>query len=268
MKWLQDNPVGVALASVSGVFVLIAVAMAIVWNLPVAVDMNEIEVSEESDPDVVLAASPLADLDEFKIIDERPVFNVTRLPVIDEVVEEEALTEDVSIAVKDPPDVRLTGVIITPEMKIATLTPSKNETDLVMAHEGESLTGEFVGWKVGRVNSRAVVLNSSDGQQLRLELQVHDQAIKEPPKPVKPVAAKPVEEQLMGEDGQPMSRAEQIRQRIADRREELRLEQEQLQEQEEAQAARAAPPSDYQKAILNMMSPKKKDSGNNDKNGG
>ena len=53
-----------------------------------------------------------------------------------------------SIEVKDAPDVRLTGVVITPGMKIASLTPADTNIETVMAHEGESLTGEFVGWQV------------------------------------------------------------------------------------------------------------------------
>ena len=36
MKWLQDNPLGMALAGISGFFVLLALIMAIVWSLPVS----------------------------------------------------------------------------------------------------------------------------------------------------------------------------------------------------------------------------------------
>jgi hypothetical protein len=95
-----------------------------------------------------------------------------------------------------------------------------------------------------------------------LDLQVHDVAIKEPPKPV--VKAEPEPEgQKQGEDGEPLSRAEQIRQRIAERREELR------QEQEEQQAGSGGrKPSTYQTAIRSMMNKKPKDTTSDDNKDG
>jgi hypothetical protein len=151
-------------------------------------------------------------------------------------------------------------------MKIASLTPADGKLENVMAHEGESLTGEYVGWLVSTVNPRTVVLESRDGKKLELDLQVHDIKIKEPPKPAVPEktaqAESGQEEQAAGEDGQPLSRAEQIRQRIAERREQLRL------EQEEQQAQSGAKPSDYQSAIRNLMKNKSKDKSSDDKNDG
>ena len=153
-----------------------------------------------------------------------------------------------------------------------------------MAHEGQSLTGEFVGWQVASVNPRLVVLESRDGQKLELELQVHDATIKEPPKPVE--QTKPTRpgsgagKQMAGDDDAPLSRAEQIRQRIAERREELRLEQEKQQSQSGTRAnngtrtnngtqtndgvranepGRASQPADYQSAIRALMNKKPKD---------
>jgi len=184
--------------------------------------------------------------------------------------------------------VKLTGVIITPDMKIATLTPASSSIESVMAHEGESLVGEYVGWRVGTVNPRTVVLTSNDGQQLKLELQVHDTAIKEPPKPVAMAqqavapntAGQASPDQVpppVGEDGQPLSRAEQIRQRIAERREELRLEQEaraantQTPAQKPEQGGGANKPpqtrSAYQDAIRNMMKRNKDDDSNGNTDG-
>ena len=119
---------------------------------------------------------------------------------------------------------------------------------------------------------RTVVLESRDGQKLELELQVHDVKIKEPPKPV--VAAKPAAaegEQPAGEDGQPLSRAEQIRQRIAERREELRREQEEQQAQRESNVKAVegtkSVPQNYQNAIRAMMN-KSKDKSSDDKKDG
>ncbi len=173
-----------------------------------------------------------------------------------------------TVAVKDAPDVRLTGVIITPSMKIASLTPADAKLENVMAHEGESLTGEFVGWQVSVVHPRSVVLESRDGQKLELDLQVHDIKIKTPPKPAAPAktAQAGQDSQAAGEDEQPLSRAEQIRQRIAERREELRLEQEEQQAQSGAKAAK--PRNQYQDAIRAMMKNNSKDKSSDDNKDG
>ncbi len=40
MKWLQDNPVGMILAAISGFFALLILVMTIVWNLPVSVETD------------------------------------------------------------------------------------------------------------------------------------------------------------------------------------------------------------------------------------
>ena len=229
MKWLQDNPLGMALAAVSGLFLLLVLGMAITWNLPVSVDETETGSEGADGNEAVLAARQIAAMRDLQVINEKPVFNETRLPVIDDGEDEDESAEDTTVTVKDAPDVKLTGVIITPGIKIASLTPSNEVLETVMAHEGQSLTGEFTGWQVSEVKPRSVVLKSSDGQSLALKLQVHDETIKEPPKPTPAQAARAEPDQdetMVGEDGEPLSRAEQIRQRIAERREELRLEQE------------------------------------------
>jgi hypothetical protein len=169
----------------------------------------------------------------------------------------------------------LTGVVITSLLKIASLTPADKNLETVMAHEGEALTGEFVGWQVTAVNPRTVVLESRDGQSLELDLQVHDVKIQEPPTPVIPATTAKAAIGAGGaaeeDDDEPLSRAEQIRQRIAERREELRLEQEAQQSQTGTQATASGQPekpSDYQSAIRALMKNKRKDQGSNDKEDG
>jgi len=276
MKWLQDNPLGMILAGVSGVFVLLALGMAIVWNLPVSVDVDEGGSGTATTGQVNLAAREIGDLDDYRVVNEKPVFNESRQPVIDD-LDDEQQGDDDSIEITDAPDVRLTGVVISPNLRIASLTPADGNLESVMAKEGDALTGEFIGWQVTKINPRAVTLESRDGQSLELDLQVHDAAIKEPPKPV---AAAPATAAAAGDgpgaqaadDGEePLSRAEQIRQRIAERREELRLEQEAQQSQNRTQVAapgKATTPSDYQSAIRAMMKNKSKDEGSDDKNDG
>lgn len=271
MKWLQDNPVGMILASISGFLLLLALAMTVVWNLPVSVETagsdKELAAADETN----LAMRPIGDLGEYHVINEKPVFNESRLPDIGE-TEDDLEVDDTTIAIKDAPAVKLTGVVITPESRFASLTPEDKNIENVMAREGESLTGEFVGWRVAEVNPRLVMLESRDGQSLKLELQVHDTKIEEPP-PVAP--ASPVLPGAGGgaaqEDEEPMSRAEQIRQRIAERREELRREAEEKQSQgstQENTANQPSQPPSYQSAIRALMKKQSKDQASNDKEDG
>ena len=279
MKWLQDNPLGMVLASISGVFALLALGMAIVGTLPVSVEAGLAEAETTSDNIANMTARQIGTLNDYQVVNERPVFNESRNPVIEE-GDGELSEDDSAIEVKDAPDVRLTGVVITPGMKIASLTPADGDLETVMAHEGDSLTGEFVGWQVTAVNPRTVVLESRDGQSLELDLQVHDATIKEPVVPVKaPVTAELSNAQALagktsestGEDDEPLSRAEQIRQRIAERRAELRQEQEAQQSQKVSQPGTTGSKTktkDYQSAIREMMKNKSKDQGGNDKTDG
>lgn len=279
MKWFQDNLLGMILASISGFFVLLALIMAIVGSLPVSVDTESAEAETTSGNQANMTARQIGALTEYQIVNEKPVFNESRMPVIGD-VDEELAEDDTAIEVKGAPDVRLTGVVITPGIKIASLTPADGNLETVMAHEGDSLTGEFVGWQVVAVNPRTVVLESRDGQSLELDLQIHDAKIQEPVVPVTaPISAALSNAQALagqvsestGEDDEPLSRAEQIRQRIAERRAELREEQEAQQSQSEAQAGSAGSKNktkDYQTAIREMMQNKNKDQSGNDKTDG
>ncbi len=279
MKWLQGNPLGIALVAVGGLLALLALGMAIAWNLPVAVDADDMVTDNVVADLTPLAAEDAGSLNDYRIVDERPVFNESRQPEIIEVEDVTEQTIDNTIVVKDAPEVKLTGVIITPAMKIASLTPVDTSQESVMAHEGQSLTGEYVGWQVNAVNPRDVVLRSNDGRQLELELQVHDVAIKEPPKP-KPVAkaAKAGQNKQTeadkaksgagaGDDKEPLSRAEQIRQRIAERRAELRREQEEQSNQSDDGGSRSRQANDSNSYQASMRDSRKDKNSNDDKDG-
>ncbi len=276
MKWLQDNPLGMILAAVSGVFVLLALGMAIVGSLPVSVEAAGADTQATPESTIALAARQIGTLGDYQVVNEKPVFNESRQPVIDDVIENDPDGVD-EFEVKDAPDVKLTGVVITPSMKIASLTPANGDIETVRAHEGESLTGEFVGWQVAAVNPRTVILESRDGQSLELDLQVHDTKIQEPVASVAPELSKTAQAGAnqstvaADENGEPLSRAEQIRQRIAERRAELRQEQEAQQSQNDSPAGSAENPTkakDYQTAIREMMKNNRKDQGSNDNKDG
>ena len=272
MKWLQDNPLGTALLAAIGVFLLISLSLVIVGALPVSTEIEAVIAEETSETEAVNVVSEAGPLRDYQVINEKPVFNISRLPAT-EVLDVDGSADDESIAIKDAPEVKLTGVIITPGVRIASLKPVQGKQESVMAREGEALTGEYVGWQVSSVQPRNVVLESRDGQKLELELQVHDIKIEEPPKPKPAAKTAQAENEQRGEevseDGEPLSRAEQIRLRIAERREELRREQEEQQAQQELDEdsdAQSSKPQDYQSAIRAMINRKPKDNSNDDDN--
>ncbi len=266
MKWFEGNPMGVFLLAICGSLVLLSLLLAIIWSRPVALD-TATEAQQLGVEETMVASRPLGPLSSFQVINARPVFNDSRAPEVIEVVVEEPVAEPVTIEVTDPPAVRLTGIIITPGKKIASLTPAKAGEESIRLLEGQSLTGEYLGWQLSAVRPRSVVLQSLKGQQLRLALEVHDLKIKPPPSPAKPaqvIAARPGVG--AGGNDQPLERAEQIRQRIAERREELRR-QEELKEKEPLTRAQkqAKGRQDYESAIRALMN---RGSDNNDNNDG
>lgn len=247
MKWLQNNLPGVILASACAALVLIGLLLALLGTRPVSSGADasagavEIETAQASRP------AELDALGQYRVITDRPLFNETRRPVIEIEEEEEPEPEVAQVEVADAPKVSLTGVVITPEVKLVSLTPAGGGEPVVF-REGLPMQGEYNGWAVAEISPRAVVLESRNGQKLELGLVVHDQKIKEPPRPVKPAPAR--DEADEDDDGDPeqLSRAEEIRQRIAERREQLR------QEAAEKDAAQSEPDiSPYQAAIRGLM---------------
>lgn len=281
MKWFEANPIGIALAGISGFFLLLVLIMTIVWSLPVSVEIDETDNGSIIGSEQVVTAAKIAPLREYDIINQKPVFNETRLPILDD-IDSESQDEvvDTAIVVADAPDVRLTGIIITPALKIASLTPADGKLEAVMAHEGESLTGEFLGWEVSKVNPRGVVLESRDGRTVQLELEVHDKKIQEPPKLVVPenkavaqqaVTADAAQPEVAEGEEEPLSRAEQIRQRIAERREELRRQQEGQQQETRKRNSRASSANNtsaYQNAIRAKIRNEQKDESSDDNEDG
>jgi hypothetical protein len=167
------------------------------------------------------------------------------------------LEDELSEEEVDAPDVQLTGVIITPSIRMATLRQEGEKLSLV-AFEGKPLEGNFGSWHVSRIDHREVTLSSGAGEEIQLKLEVHGVAIAEPPKP-EPAAAeneRGKKDQVRQGEEQPLSRAEEIRQRIAERREELRRAAE-----EDEQGGQAS----YQQAIQAMMGKKRQEKSKNEK---
>ncbi len=252
-RLLQDNPVGLALAG-AGAFLLFCMLIIVIWSyLPLGDgDLSSADTSGESLVDLPeLAESP--PLENYSVIVQRPLFNETRLPVIEADIDSTDTESEVLIADETELEVELSGVVITPTLRMATLKRTDGSKSLV-AIEGKPLQGEFGSWQLTRVDDRKVTLVSGTGKELQLELQVHDERIEPPKQPVKPdveAASNGQAEQAAqaGQDGsEPLSRADEIRQRIAERREQLR----QQAEAEDQAGEENAQPS-YEEAIRAMI---------------
>lgn len=247
MNWLENNPVGVALASVCGFLILVSAALGYVWSRPADSGAPAIAVSPDEDTQTQLVINDIGPVSQYREFTDRPLFDQSRKPAVN--IEGDGLgLEGQEGEVSDAPDVTLTGVVITPDAKIVTLKPASNEESIII-YEGKPLEGDYSGWSVSEIKPRSVVLASRDGGNLELDLQVNTRRIEEPVKPEPLVSEAQIE--ATGEpDDQPLTRAEEIRQRIAERREELRR---QAEEQEAESATKKGGASSYQSAIQNMI---------------
>jgi len=246
ISWLEHNPVGRVLGMVAGGLFALMVALGVVWSLP----------PDAADEDAEDGAEPLQvevphlpesqPIENYAVVTERPVFNESRLPELesDADAEEEEVTEEEEV---EAPELELAGVVITPSVRMVTLR-EKNARQSLVAFEGQPLEGDYGSWHVSRIAPREITLASGDGRELQLQLEVHDAKIAPPPKPrVEAKSTDSEAEQASAEDGQPLTRAEEIRQRIAQRREELRRAAEVDRESEQSE------PKDYQSAIQAMI---------------
>jgi len=268
-KWLEDNPVGTTLLAICGGLVLISIILAVLWMLaPAATSLDH-------DNENLVAGLDLPELqagdaiEKYTVITERPVFNQSRMPELnlelDENADEELEQDDI-----DAPEMELAGVIITPSLRMATLREKDNPKSLV-AFEGRPLEGNYGTWQISRIEPREVTLSSGDGEELQLQLQIHDVKIAEPPKPEVPQdkSEEGRERDLAADEGdRPLSRAEEIRQRIAERREELRraAEEDEAEDQSDEVDGKKNTPKNYKQAIQTMMSRKSRDKSENDEN--
>lgn len=252
MKWLQNNLPGTILAALCGFLLLLAALLAFVGTRPASsgdASAAELDLALEQ-PAKPLELEPLG---KYRVVTDRPLFNQSRRPVIKIEDSEQPDAELAQAEVGEAPKVKLTGVVMTPDMRLVSLTPEGGGEPLVLG-EGKPMRGEYNGWVVRTVSPRSATLESGDGRQVELALVVHDQLIKEPPKPPPPAPERDAADEDP-EDGSPerLTRAEEIRQRIAERREQLRqqAEAEELASEEGAEGDKASP---YAQAIRNMIS--------------
>lgn len=259
MRAFENNTLGVVLASVGGVLILACLGLVILWALPPGFDAGDGE-TENTDTASIESLQSTGPLEEYLVVSERPVFNEDRrpAPVGEEIVD---AGPDIPEVVVGAPDVQLAGIIITPSMRMATLKSPDHPQSLV-AFEGKPLEGDFGTWQVSRIEERMVTLSSDDGEEMQLELQVHNTEISEPPEVTRvsdrtePGASGEQPEQLAEntvDSSETLSRADQIRQRIEQRRDELRRAAEAADSAEEGEA------ENYRNAIQNLINETAKD---------
>lgn len=248
ISWLEDNLVGKVLAGLCAALIVLMLLLGVAWTLsPSGSGSDDAgdEALQTLDIPELKAGEPI---EKYAVVTERPVFNQGRQPEIAaELDEEDPGVEDEPEI--EAPKVELAGVVITPSLRMATLKP-EGETESLVAFEGQPLEGNYGSWQVSRIGPRDVTLRSGSGEEVRLELQIHDAVITEPPKlEPKPATrqADATPEQQAADDA-PLSRADEIRQRIAERREELRR------AAEEGDGEAKERPADYRSAIQALMS--------------
>ena len=223
IRMVEENPVAAVLIALSAVLLFASLMLAVVWSLPpTARQQEQVGDGNELSLDVpeLADSEPIA---RYAVITERPVFAPSRRPEVMLDTDEEDLEDEPEEDV-DAPEVELAGVIITPSIRMATLK-QKDVGESLVAFEGQPLQGDYGSWHISNIEPRRVTLSSGRGEELQLSLVVHDQAIEAPAASVKeepePAAADESEARRRDSD-QPLTRAEEIRQRIAERREELR----------------------------------------------
>lgn len=251
-RLLQDNPIGLALAGIGIFLVLCMLLIALSSLLPLGTeDSAEAELTGGTDVELPQLKEK-EPLENYSVIVQRPLFNETRLPVVEADSGETEPVEEIVAGDDTKLEVELSGVVITPTLRMATLKRTDGSKSLV-AIEGKPLEGEFGTWQLAEVSDRQVTLVSGSGKELRLELRVHDERIEPPELPVAPAqeaVAGTEAQQAEQQSSEPLSRADEIRQRIAERREQLR---EQAETEDQAGEADADAQPSYEEAIRAMI---------------
>jgi general secretion pathway protein N len=159
----------------------------------------------------------LPPLDAFTASVERPLFEPDRRPPPPAIVEGGTPTPEPRP--ETPPlEVRVTGIVVTPEVRLVMVRPA-GAPDSVVLREGMPLPGDFAGWKVARVLPRRVEFEGGGQLRSTVELEV-DKSVREP----SPATGEAFQPAASNPDLEVQRRAEEIRRRIEERRRQLREE--------------------------------------------
>ena len=236
--------VGLVLGGACGLLALVAAALFAGMGSGVGPAPSADAESERPVPNVDAATSfGLAEESAYAIIAERPVFNETREPEVDEaeVVESGMVDPDDPTGSGEPPpplEVQVKGIILAPDVRVAIVTdPASQET--LRLREGMPLEGELAAWTLAEIQPRKLVFDGAGADQVEVELQVNTGALSGGPAVTNRTARTPPTE--VGNEQQPsptdemdaQARAEEIRRRVAERRAQLREEAERRRAQQD-----------------------------------
>jgi general secretion pathway protein N len=123
---------------------------------------------------------------EFADVNTRPLFNEDRKPT------PPAPPVAPGGEAKPVPklNVTLSGVVITPKVRIAMIVENGKAAQSSAIREGHALPGELGAWSLTKVKPRGATFKSSAGEELELELIAKGNGLKPPP-PAAPAASAP-----------------------------------------------------------------------------
>ncbi len=239
---LEKNLLTTVLIAASGLFGFVGLVFVGVYFLT---DVRFIAPAPDQALALDLVEPPdtgLEALSAYSAIVERPVFFPDRqLPVVEvadaEGSEEESEPEP-EVDPVDPLQAVVAGIIIAPDYRAA-LVNDRVADDVVILREGMSLKGDQAPWRLTEIEPERVRFVSSDGQQTDLALKVHTDGL-----PTGSSSNRTDDAAAASASEEAQSRADLIRQRVAERRAELRARAERRAAQQ--QAARESTPEPEQ----------------------
>ena len=102
---------------------------------------------------------------EFAATQQRPLFNEDRKPSPDEPDDTDAKPPPPSV----PLNVALTGVVLTPELRLA-MVQDKLKNNAVALKEGMPMPGDQGGWTLTKINNRSAIFREASGEEIEVEL--------------------------------------------------------------------------------------------------
>ncbi|HSM69545.1 MAG TPA: hypothetical protein VK830_07505, partial [Xanthomonadales bacterium] len=107
MSWLENNPLGLALAAACGVLIMVSVALMLAWGKPVTSGLD----SGPRNAEALAASGPpeneLEPIAAYRIVTERPVFEESRRPAVNVGDEGPEFVDEPGTEVSDAPNVTL-----------------------------------------------------------------------------------------------------------------------------------------------------------------
>ena len=218
------------LAGLCGVLLLLALAMQFgfgrgySWLRPDADSSGVASVAIDKKPFKLPPPTQFADTTA------RPLFNDDRKPTPDS-----PDTPEVPPPPKVPLNIALTGIILTPQLHLAMVHDKLKNKDVALK-EGMPMDGDQGGWTLTRINPRSAVFRETSGEEVEVELStavagpspnprpgIPGQVLPHPPMAaIPPVAAASFQNM----------QAQQLQQRIEQRRAQMREEAERLRQQQ------------------------------------